>query len=199
MNINNEINNVFLRDPAARNKLEVILCYPGLHAIWLHRISHWLWLSNLKLFARILSGLSRFLTGIEIHPGAVIGKNVFIDHGMGVVIGETSEIGDDCLLYQGVVLGGVSHSHGKRHPTLGKNVVVGAGAILLGPISVGENSKIGAGSVLLEDVKDGVTVVGVPAHPTMQSVGDLQHSDIVDPIVVKLMSLEERVSNLEAR
>lgn len=199
MNINNEINNVFLRDPAARNKLEVILCYPGLHAIWLHRISHWLWLSNLKLLARILSGMSRFLTGIEIHPGAVIGKNVFIDHGMGVVIGETSEIGDNCLLYQGVVLGGVSHSHGKRHPTLSKNVVVGAGAILLGPISVGENSKIGAGSVLLEDVKDDVTVVGVPAHPTMQSSGDLQHSDLVDPIVVKLTSLEERITNLEAR
>ena len=197
MSTRSEICNVFLRDPAARNTLEVILCYPGLHAIWLHRISHWLWKHNILLLARILSNIGRFITGIEIHPGATIGKNVFIDHGMGVVIGETSEVGDNCLLYQGVVLGGVSYSHGKRHPTLGENVVVGAGAILLGPITLGNHARVGAGSVLLEDVEDNMTVVGVPAHPTTSSQDDLRHNDIVDPIDVRLEKIENRLSKLE--
>lgn len=197
MSITSEINNVFLRDPAARNRIEVILCYPGLHAIWIHRISHWLWKNNVRLLARVLSSITRFATGIEIHPGATIGKNVFIDHGMGVVIGETSEIGDNCLLYQGVVLGGVSHSHGKRHPTLGENVVVGAGAILLGPIAIGNHARIGAGSVLLEDVVDNTTVVGVPARPTTSSRDDLRHDDIADPIEVRLSEIEKRLLILE--
>lgn len=197
MSTRSEICNVFLRDPAARNTLEVILCYPGLHAIWLHRISHWLWKNNVQLVARILSNISRFLTGIEIHPGATIGNNVFIDHGMGVVIGETSDVGDNCLLYQGVVLGGVSHSHGKRHPTLGNNVVVGAGAILLGPITVGNHVRVGAGSVLLEDVEENVTVVGVPAHPTRGSCDDLQHATIIDPIEDRLEKIENRLLHLE--
>ena len=199
MSKRSEICNVFLRDPAARNTLEVILCYPGLHAIWLHRISHWFWKNDFRLIARILSNITRFATGIEIHPGAIIGKNVFIDHGMGIVIGETAVVGDNCLLYQGAVLGGVSHSHGKRHPTLRENVVVGAGAILLGPITIGNHARVGAGSVLLEDVEDNVTVVGVPAHPTTSSKEDLQHSEIVDPVENRLLMLEKRISILERR
>lgn len=195
--IRDDVRIVFDRDPAARSTIEVITCYPGLHALWLYRFSHACWKRKLFLFARITSHVSRFLTGIEIHPGATIGKNVFIDHGSGVVIGETSEIGDNCLLYQGVVLGGISHSHGKRHPTLRENVVVGAGAILLGPIVVGQHAKIGAGSVLLEDVPDNATVVGVPAHPTKASSGDLNHADIEDPICEKLRLLEERILQLE--
>jgi serine O-acetyltransferase len=147
--------------------------------------------------ARILSNITRFITGIEIHPGAIIGKNVFVDHGMGVVIGETAEVGDNCLLYQGVVLGGVSHSHEKRHPTLGNNVVVGAGAILLGPIMVGNHVRVGAGSVLLEDVEDNMTVVGVPAHPTRGSCDDLQHATIIDPLFDRLTEIENRLNRIE--
>jgi serine O-acetyltransferase len=168
-----------------------------LHAIWIHRISNILWKRNLKLFARMLSGVSRFLTGIEIHPAATIGNSVFIDHGMGVVIGETAEVGDNCLLYQGVVLGGVSHNRGKRHPTLGENVVVGAGAILLGPIYVGNHSRVGAGSVLLEDVPENTTVVGIPARPTRGSNEELQHADIVDPVETRLIDIERRLAELE--
>lgn len=152
------------RDPAARSRLEVLLCYPGLHAIVLHRAAHWLWGRRLRLSARFLSHLARWLTGIEIHPAARIGRALFIDHGMATVIGETSEIGDHCTLYQGVTLGGTGKETGKRHPTLGSSVVVGVGASILGSISVGDNAVVGAGSVVLKDVPADSTVVGVPAR-----------------------------------
>ncbi len=156
-----DIKALLVKDPAARSWLEVLLCYPGLHAIWFHRAAHRLYAWRLYLLARLVSHLSRFLTGIEIHPGAKIGRAVAIDHGMGIVIGETAEIGEGCLLYQGCVLGGTSLSRGKRHPTLGKNVVVGASAILLGPIHIGDGAKIGAGALILQDVKPNATVVGI--------------------------------------
>ncbi|MDB5987040.1 MAG: cysE [Nevskia sp.] len=155
---------VFDRDPAARSTWEVLTCYPGLHAVWGHRISHSLWTHGLKWLARFNSHIARWLTGIEIHPAAVIGRRLFIDHGMGVVIGETAEIGDDCTLYHGVTLGGVSWNKGKRHPTLGNNVVVGAGAKVLGPFRVGDGARIGSNSVVVKEVPAGATVVGIPAH-----------------------------------
>lgn len=195
--LRDDIETVFERDPAARSGVEVLLCYPGLHAIWLHRVSHTFWEHHLFLTARIISHVARFLTGIEIHPGATIGNKFFMDHGSGIVIGETAEIGEHCLMYQGVVLGGVRHNKGKRHPTLLDNVVVGAGAILLGPITVGNFAKVGAGSVLLENVPDTITVVGVPAHPTKASYGDLNHADIEDPICERLRILEERMDRIE--
>jgi len=151
------------RDPAARSPLEVLVCYPGLHAVIRHRVAHWLWQHNLRLAARFVSNLNRFLTGIEIHPAAQIGRGLFIDHGMGTVIGETSEIGGNCTLYQGVTLGGTGKQTGKRHPTLGNNVVVGVGASVLGAITVGDNSLIGAGAVVLHPVPPNSTAVGVPA------------------------------------
>ena len=154
----------FERDPAARSTLEVLLTYPGLHAVWAHRVTHHLWRWRLKLLARVLAQLTRWLTGIEIHPGATIGNRFFIDHGMGVVIGETAEIGDDCTLYHGVTLGGTSWERAKRHPTLGKNVVVGAGAKILGPITIGDNARVGSNSVVVKDVPAGATVVGIPAR-----------------------------------
>ena len=157
-----DIKTVFDKDPAARSTGEVVLCYPGLHALWLHRIAHILWEKKYLFLARLLSHKSRFLTGIEIHPGAKIGRRFFIDHGMGVVIGETTEIGDDVLMYQGVVLGGTSLNKGKRHPTIGNNVVIGTGAKVLGPIEIGEGSRIGAGSVVVKSVPSDSTVVGVP-------------------------------------
>jgi len=159
-----DIRIVFDRDPAARTTLEVMLAYPGLHAIWIHRMAHGLWRWKLKLLARLMSQLARWLTGIEIHPGARIGRRFFIDHGMGVVIGETAEIGDDCTLYHGVTLGGTTWLKGKRHPTLGNNVVVGAGAKILGPIMIGENARVGSNSVVVKDVPDGATVVGIPGR-----------------------------------
>lgn len=159
-----DIKSVFDRDPAARSMWEVVACYPGVHALVLHRLSHALWGANLKWLARLLSHLGRFLTGIEIHPGATIGRRVFIDHGMGVVIGETADIGDDCTLYHGVTLGGTSWSHGKRHPTLKSGVVIGAGAKVLGPITVGQGAKIGSNAVVVRDVPDGATAVGIPAR-----------------------------------
>jgi len=159
-----DIASVFDRDPAARSTFEVLTCYPGLHARILHRLSHQLWNNELKWLARFLSHISRWLTGIEIHPGATIGRNFFIDHGMGVVIGETAEIGDDVTLYHGVTLGGTSWTEGKRHPTLGNGVVVGAGAKILGPISVGDNAKIGSNAVVVKDVPVGATAVGIPAR-----------------------------------
>jgi serine O-acetyltransferase len=162
--IKEDIASVFDRDPAARTTWEVLTCYPGLHAVTLHRVSHWLWSSRLRWLARVLSHLGRFLTGIEIHPGATLGRRVFIDHGMGVVIGETAEIGDDCTLYHGVTLGGTSWSKGKRHPTLGKRVVIGAGAKVLGPIYVGDGAKIGSNAVVVKEVPAGATVVGVPGR-----------------------------------
>ena len=162
--IREDIRCVFDRDPAARSVWEVLTCYPGFHALQLHRVSHVLWKLQLRWLARFWSHWARFFTGIEIHPGATIGRRVFIDHGMGVVIGETAEIGDDCTLYHGVTLGGVSWNKGKRHPTLGKGVVVGAGAKILGPFTVGEGAKVGSNSVVVKAVPEGATVVGIPAR-----------------------------------
>ena len=191
------------RDPAARGTLEILLCYPGLHALTLHRFSHWLWngrLPLLPLTARLLSQLGRLLTGIEIHPGARIGHGVFIDHGMGVVIGETAVIGNRCLLYQGVTLGGTGKAHGKRHPSLEENVVVGAGAKVLGAITVGANTRIGAGSVLLRDVAADSTVVGIPGRVIHQSgvrIDPLAHSALPDAEAGVIRNLMERIDSLE--
>lgn len=159
-----DIQSVFHRDPAARNTLEVLICYPGLHAIWLHRVAHWLWSADWKLLARVVSHLSRWLTGIEIHPGAKIGRRFFIDHGMGIVIGETAEIGNDVTLYHGVTLGGTSWNKGKRHPTLEDGVIVGAGAKILGPFTVGAGAKVGSNAVVTRPVPAGATAVGIPGR-----------------------------------
>lgn len=159
-----DIHCVFERDPAARNTFEVLTTYPGVHAVLLHRLTHWLWNAGLKWLGRWMSAVGRWLTGIEIHPGATIGRRFFIDHGMGVVIGETAEIGDDCTLYHGVTLGGTSWQKGKRHPTLGNNVVVGAGAKILGPIVIGDSARVGSNAVVIKDVPANATVVGVPGH-----------------------------------
>jgi serine O-acetyltransferase len=167
--IREDIAAVFERDPAARSYLEVLLCYPGLHALWFHRINHWLWTHNLRLLARWLSQWARLFTGIEIHPGAQIGHRLFIDHGMGVVIGETSIVGDDVTLYQGVTLGGTGKEKGKRHPTLGNGVVVGTGAKVLGNIIVGDNCRVGAGSVVLRSIPENSTIVGVPGHIVLRN------------------------------
>jgi serine O-acetyltransferase len=188
------------RDPAARGALEILLCYPGLHALALHRLSHRLWTLGLPLLPRVLSQLGRLLTGVEIHPGAHIGRGVFIDHGMGVVIGETSVIGNQCLLYQGVTLGGTGKQHGKRHPTLEENVVVGAGAKVLGAITVGANTRIGAGSVVLRDVAPDSTVVGVPGRVVHQSgvrIDPLAHSALPDAEARVIRNLMERIDVLE--
>ena len=188
------------RDPAARGRLEMLFCYPGLHALTLHRLSHGLW-RVAPLPARLLSQLGRWLTGIEIHPGAQIGHGVFIDHGMGVVIGETAVVGNKCLLYQGVTLGGTGKAHGKRHPTLSENVVVGAGAKVLGAIEVGANTRIGAGSVVLRDVGPDSTVVGVPGRVINQSgvrVDPLAHSALPDAEARVIRNLMERIDALEA-
>lgn len=180
-----DIRTVLRKDPAARNTGEVILCYPGLHALWLHRVAHLLWRHRLRLFGRLLSQFSRFATGIEIHPAASIGQRFFIDHGMGVVIGETSEIGNNVLIYQGVVLGGTSLQKRKRHPTVGNNVVIGAGATLLGAITIGDGATIGAGSVVVQSVPPRATVVGVPgrvAEEGRRPALDLEHGKLPDPI-----------------
>jgi serine O-acetyltransferase len=166
-----DIASIFDRDPAARNAWEVITCYPGVHALLVHRLAHWLWTVRLRWLARMLSQVGRFLTGIEIHPGATIGRRFFIDHGMGVVIGETAEIGDDCTLYHGVTLGGTTWSKGKRHPTLERGVVIGAGAKVLGPIVIGEGAKIGSNAVVVKDVPAGATATGIPAR-ILQSESD---------------------------
>jgi len=167
--IREDIAAVFERDPAARSYLEVLLCYPGLHALWFHRINHWLWTHNLRLLARWLSQWARLFTGIEIHPGAQVGHRLFIDHGMGVVIGETSIVGDDVTLYQGVTLGGTGKEKGKRHPTIGDGVVVGTGAKVLGNIVVGDNCRVGAGSVVLRSIPENSTIVGVPGHIVLRN------------------------------
>jgi len=197
------------KDPAAKNALEIILCYPGLHALWFYRIANFFYLKRLYVVARIISHVLRFLTGIEIHPGAKIGQRVFIDHGMGVVIGETAEIGDNTLLYKGVVLGGTSLEKGKRHPTVGKNVVIGSNSCILGPVTIGDNAKIGSGSVVIKDVPAGATVVGVPGKvvekKTMEKLAlDFEHGNLPDPIadVVCIMlkmqhELEERLKTIE--
>ncbi|GED23057.1 serine O-acetyltransferase [Halomonas halmophila] len=176
-----DINSVFARDPAARNFLEVLTNYPGLHALLLHRLGHWLWQRNLKWLARTLSTLGRWLTGIEIHPGASIGRRFFIDHGMGVVIGETTVVGDDVTLYQGVTLGGTSWHHGKRHPTLGDGVIVGAGAKILGPFNVGAAAKVGSNAVITKEVPAGATVVGIPGKIVQRSDPDTEEALQVDP------------------
>ena len=196
-----DIKGVFERDPAARNVIEVLTCYPGLHALWLHRIAHFMWKIKIPLFPRMLSHFNRFITGIEIHPGATIGKRFFIDHGSGVVIGETTEIGDNVLLYSEVVLGGTSLKKKKRHPTLEDNVVVGAGAKVLGAITIGKGAKIGAGSVVVKPVPEGATVVGIPAKIVKKEEPkektDLQHGDLPDPILRCVKCLTDRIVSLE--
>ena len=192
------------RDPAARGPLEIFLCYPGFQAVTLHRLSHKLWQSRLplKLAARVLSQVGRFLTGIEIHPGASIGRGVFIDHGMGVVIGETAVVGDGCLLYQGVTLGGTGKDQGKRHPTLASNVVVGAGAKVLGAIQIGSNTRIGAGSVVVRNVQENCTVVGIPGRVIHQSgarINPLAHSALPDAEANVIRNLMERIDQLESQ
>lgn len=180
--IKEDINSVFDRDPAARTIFEVLTNYPGMHAIWGHRLSNWFWKKGLKWLARTISTVVRWLTGVEIHPGATLGRRFFIDHGMGIVIGETAEIGDDCTLYHGVTLGGTSWNAGKRHPTLGNNVVIGAGAKVLGPLMLGENCRIGSNAVVVKDVPDGATVIGIPGRIVKdkngQSENDKQRADI---------------------
>lgn len=188
---------VFERDPAARSSLDVIAAYPGFQAAASHRITHYLWRKNFKFTARVMSHLSRFFTGVEIHPGALIGKGFFIDHGMGVVIGETSEIGWNVTIYHGVTLGGTSFTKGKRHPTIGNNVTIGAGAKILGPLTVGDNSKVGANSVVIRDVPPNSTVVGIPGSVVPGEIfpfySGLEHHKLPDPI----SPLVERVKELE--
>lgn len=201
--VRDDIDSVFARDPAARNPIEVLLCYSGLHAIWAHRLTHYLWGKNFKTTARVLSQFVRFATGIEIHPGAKIGKRVFIDHGMGVVIGETAEIGDDCTLYHQVTLGGTSWRKEKRHPTLEENVVVGAGAAILGPFTIGRNSKIGAGSVVIKEVPPESSVIGVPGRVVhkrvIDSKYDIEHTEIPDPEANAIRCMAEQIRKLELK
>jgi serine O-acetyltransferase len=204
--IREDIRSVLKEDPAARSTLEVIFCYPGLHALWMHRIAHYLWRHNLKFLARCLSAFNRFLTNIEIHPGAKIGRRVFIDHGAGVVVGETAEIGDDVLIYAGVILGGTSLEKKKRHPTIGNRVVIGSGAIVLGAITIGDDVRIGSGSVVIKPVADGKTVVGVPGRVVDEGrhTLDLEHGKLPDPVAqaIRLILseqdlLKERINKLE--
>jgi serine O-acetyltransferase len=195
---------VMERDPAARNWLEIVLLYPGLHAIWAHRLAHWLWTHRLLLLGRWVSQVARALTGVEIHPGAVVGRGFFIDHGMGIVIGETTEIGRNCSLYQGVTLGGVTFRKGKRHPTLEDNVVVGAGAKILGDIVIGAGSRIGANAVVVKDVPADSVVVGVPGQVLVRSrprpaVPDLNHNVLPDTIGTALASVMERLETVESQ
>lgn len=200
MIIIDDIQTIRKKDPAARSVLEILLCYPGLHAMWLHRIAHFLWRLNLKLIARFISHLARFLTGIEIHPGAQIASRVFIDHGMGVVIGETAIIEEEVLIYQGVVLGGTHLEKRKRHPTIRKGAVIGAGAIVLGDIEIGESARVGSGSVVVKSVPPGKTVVGIPGHIVGEAAGveNLEHEKISDPVLTmmvnKLNILEEKLN-----
>jgi serine O-acetyltransferase len=200
--IREDVANVMESDPAAKSRVEVILCYAGLHAVWFYRVNHWLWNHSLGLAARWLSQVARFLTGIEIHPGAKIGRRLFIDHGMGVVIGETTIVGDDVTLYQGVTLGGTGKEHGKRHPTIEDGVVVGGGAKILGNITIGKNCRIGAGSVVLRNVPDNSTVVGVPAHIIFREGKRVVITDpkqINDPLSEALASVASEVHNLRER
>jgi serine O-acetyltransferase len=203
-----DIQTVFAKDPAARSALEVIFLYPGLHALWFHRLAHFLWRHKLRFPARFLSHINRFLTGIEIHPGARIGRRLFIDHGAGVVIGETAEIGDDVLLYQGVVLGGTTLKKEKRHPTIGNNVVMGTGAVALGAITIGDRALVGAGSVVIKQVPPGATVVGIPGRIVgdhREPLVDLEHGDLPDPVAEAVrfvlseqVKIEERLKILES-
>ena len=200
--IREDINSVLERDPAARSRLEVLLCYPGLWAVWIHRVSHRMWRAKLRLPARVLSQIGRFYTGVDIHPGALLGRRLFIDHATGVVIGETAIVGSDVTIYQGVTLGGTGKGHGKRHPTVCDGVFIGNNANILGNICVGENSRVGAGSVVLNDVPPNSTVVGVPAHIVYRSgqrVLITDPHDIKDPLSDALIALSERVEELEHR
>ena len=208
--IREDIQCVFERDPAARSVWEVLTCYPGFHALQLHRVSHAFWRGGFRWLARFSSHVTRFLTGIEIHPGATIGRRVFIDHGMGVVIGETAEIGDECTLYHGVTLGGVSWDKGKRHPTLGRGVVVGAGAKILGPFIVGDGAKVGSNSVVVKPVPPGATVVGIPARVVEASAGKgdaarmafdayAVSADLDDPLNRVIMALGSRTDDIDGR
>ncbi len=205
--IREDIETVFNGDPAARSVLEVLTCYPGLQAIWGHRIAHFMWNHHMRFPARLLSHWTRFFTAIEIHPGATIGRRFFIDHGSGVVIGETAEIGEDVLIYQGVVLGGTSLNKGKRHPTIGNKVVIGTGAVVLGAIVVGDGAKIGSGSVVIKPVPSGATVVGIPGRVVDEHhkpLLDLEHGNLPDPVAdaIRIVlneqnKLEERLKKIE--
>ena len=197
-----DIKSVLERDPAARNAFEVLLLYPGIHAVFWHRLAHFFYKAHFKFIARCISQLIRFFTGIEIHPGATIGKGLLIDHGMGVVIGETAVIGNDCTIYQGVTLGGTGKETGKRHPTLGNNVMVGSGAKVLGPFTVGDNSKIAAGAVVLGAVPPGSTCVGVPARVVRQDgkrPDDLDQITVPDPVSQQMCTLSVHLSSLEKK
>ena len=210
-NLREEVDTVLAKDPAARSRLEVVLCYPGFHSMLFYRIAHWLWSRNWLVLGRFVSHLGRLMTGIEIHPGAKIGRRLFIDHGMGVVIGETAEIGDDVTLYQGVTLGGTSLHHEKRHPTLGDGVIVGSGAQILGGFTVGRDARVGANAVVVAEVPPGVTVVGIPAKPVgaprpaaAKTVSDFLPygtpcDEIPDPVARVLNGLLDEVQSLRAR
>ena len=202
-----DIRTIFSRDPAARSTLEILCCYPGLHALWGYRVAHFFWTHHMRFFGRLTSQCIRFFTGIEIHPGAKIGRRLFIDHGMGVVIGETAEIGDDVLIYQGVVLGGTSQEKHKRHPTVGNRVVIGTAAIVLGPILIGDDARVGANSVVVNPVPAGKTVVGIPGRiveDRRETIFNLEHGTLPDPINDALQAIishqdkiEERLKKLE--
>ncbi|AAR35945.1 serine O-acetyltransferase [Geobacter sulfurreducens] len=199
-----DIQSVLDRDPAARSTLEVLCCYPGLHAIWFHRLANLLWRSDFHFLGRLVSHVGRFLTGIEIHPGATIGRRLFIDHGMGVVIGETAEIGDDVTIYHGVTLGGVSLEKKKRHPTVESNAVIGSGAKVLGPFTVGEGAKIGSNSVVVKEVPANATVVGIPGRVVMaaekpKDKSDFEHGKLPDPEAKAISCLFEQIRELERK
>jgi serine O-acetyltransferase len=199
-----DISAVFQHDPAARTTLEIVLAYPGLHAIWFHRLAHWLWCHELKLVARLVSEISRFITGIEIHPGATIGRRFFIDHGMGVVIGQTAEIGDDVLMYQGVTLGGTSLKKEKRHPTIENQVMISAGASVIGPVRIGTGSRIGAGAVVVTSAPPWSTIVGIPGkviegESTRQEVAQLDHARLPDPVARALTALVDKLNQFGVR
>jgi len=198
-----DIDAIFERDPAARSVPEILFCYPGLHAVWFHRLSHWFWTHRFFFFGRLTSHIGRAMTGIEIHPGATIGRSFFIDHGMGVVIGETSEIGDNVTLFHGVTLGGTTWQKGKRHPTIGNNVVIGTGAKVLGPVKIGDNTRIGANSVVISEIPPNSIVVGIPGKVVFRVEGDkriaLDREFMPDPQAKAITSLLDRVKQLEER
>ncbi|WP_022794445.1 serine O-acetyltransferase EpsC [Marinococcus halotolerans] len=202
--LKNDLDVVFDQDPAARNRLEVVFTYAGVHAVWSHRFAHWLWKKKMFFLSRVISQLSRFITGIEIHPGAVVGERLFIDHGMGVVIGETCEIGDNVTIFQGVTLGGTGKEKGKRHPTIEDHVLIASGAKVLGSMTIGKHSRIGAGSVVLNEVPPNSTVVGIPGKVVVQdgvkiNRNSLDHQNLPDPVADKIRSLEEEIEMLKER
>jgi serine O-acetyltransferase len=201
--IKEDVNTVFKKDPAAGGLIEVLTCYPGLHAVWMYRVAHFFWLKNWRLCARLIAHFARFITNIEIHPGAVIGRRFFIDHGAGVVIGETSEIGDDVLMYHGVLLGGVTLQKKKRHPTIGNNVMIGAGTIVLGPIHIGDGARIGAASLVIKDVPECAVAIGVPARLGMGFSGkdlqELTENRLPDPIADAFRFMGHQLETIENR